>query len=94
MVSTTGTIRPIRQPRLTVIMGKKLTFIGFLLALLCLLPYGIYQFFNDEDSLSLTLGMITLIGFPLFSLLSFVGMMLWLVAELRKPSGRKDNHPK
>ena len=64
-------------------MGKKLTFIGFILAVLSLLPYGLYHLVNNEDELSLALGMITLVGFPLFSLLCFFGMITWTVSEIR-----------
>ena len=74
-------------------MGKKITFAGFLLALLSLVPAGLDTLFGSGEGVGLTPGMIALIGFPLFSLVSFIGMLVWTVAEIRRgpsPPGKPD----
>jgi len=64
-------------------MGKKLTFTGFLLALMCLLPTGIYMLVAGEEQTPSIMAKVTLIGFPLFALVSFVGMITWAFSEIR-----------
>lgn len=72
-------------------MGKKITFIGFLLALLCLVPAGIDTLLGGDDAIGMIPGLIALAGFPLFALVSFIGMILWTVAEIRRgPSSPRD----
>ena len=66
-------------------MGKKITFIAFLLALLCLLPSGIYTLIYSAETLPIPLGMITIFGLPLFASLSFIGMIIWAISEIRRP---------
>lgn len=63
--------------------GKRLMFIAFGLALLCLVPMALYQLFGPEDGNPIGLGLIMVIGFPLFSLLSFIGMVLWGIGIMR-----------
>ena len=68
--------------------------ISFLLALLCLLPMGLYQLFGPENGNPVGLGLIMVLGFPFFSLLSVIGMLVWGYAEIRHPTVNKqsDNH--
>ena len=65
-------------------LGRRLTFYGLLMALLCLLPMGLYSLFGPEDGNPLGLGLLMVIGFPLFSLVSFIGMLLWTFGEIKK----------
>ena len=72
-------------------MGKKITFIGFVLALLCLVPAAVDTLFGADDAIGVTAALIALGGFPLFALVSFIGMILWAVAEIRRgPSSPRD----
>ena len=65
-------------------MGKKITFIGFALALLSLVPAGVDTLWGKEEGIGITAGLIAVAGFPLFALVSFIGMILWAVAEIRR----------
>lgn len=67
-----------------VTFGKRLTFIAFALALLSILPMGLYSLLGPEDGNPLGLGLLMLVGFPLFSLLSLAGMLLWAAGEIRR----------
>jgi hypothetical protein len=65
-------------------LGKRITATGFALAILCLLPMGLYSLFGPEDGNPIGLGLLMVVGFPLFSLVSVIGMAIWAVAELRQ----------
>jgi hypothetical protein len=64
--------------------GKRLTFIAFLLALLCLAPVGFYQLFGSGKGFPVELGLLAVVGFQVFALLSFIGMTLWAIGEIRR----------
>ncbi len=68
--------------------GKRLTFIAFFLALLTLLPGGLDSLLGPDDGDALMLGLLVFVGFPFFSFLSLVGMLLWTWGEIRR--GRSD----
>lgn len=65
-------------------MGKKITFIGFLLALVCLIPAAFYTFTGEITHLPSTPATIIIVGFPLFALISFIGMIIWAFEEIRR----------
>lgn len=68
-------------------MGKTLTFGGFVLALLCLVPAALFTLAGSGDTLPEAAGLVAILGFPLFAIVSFVGMILWTVAALRRGGG-------
>lgn len=70
--------------------GKRLMFIAFGLALLCLVPMGLHQLFGPEDGKAVIPGLIMLIGFPLFATLTFLGMVIWGVGIVRDEERQRD----
>lgn len=73
--------------------GKRLTFIAFLLALLCLAPVGFYQLFGSDKNIPLELGLLAVVGFQVFALLSFIGMTLWAIGEIRREKALRSKPP-
>lgn len=64
--------------------GRRITFISFALAMLCLLPVTIYKGYGMENDQWTTLGLAGILGFLLFSSLSCIGMLVWMAGEFRK----------
>lgn len=70
--------------------GKRLMFIAFGLALLSLLPMGLYQLFGPEEGRAVAPGLIMLIGFPLFATFTFLGMVIWGIGIVRDEKRQRE----
>ena len=72
-------------------MGKKMTFGGFVLALLSLIPAALFTLLGSGDALPAPAALTAVIGLPVGALISFAGMLIWAVVEIRHSKRQHKN---
>jgi len=72
-------------------LGKRIAMIATLLALLCIAPIALYNVFGSADGNPIGLGLLMVIGMPLFSLAAVIGLGIWTVGEIRQAKHQHHN---